>query len=178
MKNKRSVSRLISTKNLARRKRVDVLIIMVAVMGIAGSIIVFNSYASRKLSTENPGDYSIISLQAQSGSKFVNTAKVKAADGHDIIHMNANASISTPFSLPGNRFCIYGWNRAGANMNVSSSNDSFSTTPALDNLASDYPLLNGPSRQLQCYNTQGKAGNTNLIITSGNNIWIDKVVSE
>jgi hypothetical protein len=178
MKNKKSVSRIISTKNLARRKRFDVLIIMVAVVGIAGSIIVFNSYASRKLATEVPGEYSIINLQAQSGSDFVNTAKVKSSSGQDIIHMNNNSSINTPFNLPSNQFCIYGWNRAGATMNTSSSDGSIGT-PVINNLSSDYPLSVGPSRQLQCYKTNGKAGDrTNLVITSGNNIWIDKIVTE
>lgn len=169
---------MISTQNLARRKRFDVLIIMVAVVGIAGSIIVFNSYASRKLATEVPGEYSIINLQSQSGSDFVNTSKVKSPSGQDIIHMNNNSSISTPFTLPANQFCIYGWNRAGATMNTSTSDGSIGE-PVVNSLSNDYPLSNGSSTQLQCYKTNRKAGErTNLVISSGNNIWIDKIVTE
>jgi hypothetical protein len=179
MKNRKPVSKIINSKTLATRKRNDVLVIMVAVIGIAGSILVFNSYASKKLSTDTPGEYSIINILAQSGTKYVNASKVKAPDNHDVLHTNNDASINTPFTLPSNNFCIYGWNRAGANMDVSTNDGSINTTPIVDNLASDYPLSSPGSRKLQCYSTQGKFGDkTNLIITSDNLIWIDKIVTE
>jgi len=173
------INNYLSTKNIRRRKRTDAAMIMVAVIGIAGTVLVFNSYASRKIETQNPGSYSFVSLLAQGSSKYSNISKVKSGNGVDIYYLNKASSIGTPFSLPASKFCIYGWNRAGADMSAGVSNIPTGLSKIEDNLSSDYPLSNSQSRALVCYdssqyfNTKG-----DLAISSNGSVWIDKVITE
>ena len=169
----------LSTKNIRRRKRTDSARIMVAVIGIAGSVLVFNSYASRKIETQNPGDYSIISLLAQNGSKYQNISKVKTPGMQDVYYLNKSSNISTPFTLPASRLCIYGWNRKDATLSATATNIPTKLSLLENNLATDYPLKNGPSRALVCYDSSqyfNIAGE--LLLKSGGSVWLDKVVTE
>jgi hypothetical protein len=176
---KAKVNQYLSTKNIRRRRRVDELMIMIAIVGIAGSVLVFNSYASRKIETQNPGSYSFIRLLAQSGSNYTNIAKVKSADQQDIYYMKKSSSLSTPFTLPASETCIYGWSRLGSNIEVGFSNVPTKIPPSLNNMTTDYPLINGSSRPLKCFNT-AEYSNTkgDLVISSNGDIWLDKVVTK
>lgn len=176
---KPKVNQYLSTKNIKRRRRVDELMIMVAIVAIAGTALVFNSYASRKIETQKPGEYSFVSLLSQRESKLDNIAKIKSSAGSDIYYMNKLSTINTPFSLPENKFCVYGWNRSGAKLDIGVTNIPDEITPIEDNLATEYPLNNPVSRPLKCFNTS-RYYNTksSLVLSSGGDIWLDKVVTE
>ena len=176
---KAKINNYLSTKNAKRRRRTDGLMIMVAIIGIAGSVLVFNSYASRKIETQTPGSYSFVKLLSQSGSELSNVAKVKSQIGRDIYYLNKSASISTPFTLPNSKFCIYGWNRTGARLGVGFSNIPNQLSMIDDNLGSDYPLTNGESRPLKCFDTsKNQNSKGELIINADGNVWLDRIVTE
>ncbi len=176
---KAKINNYLSTKNIRRRRRIDELMIMIAVVGIAGTILVFNSYASRKIDTQNTGEYSFIKLLAQSGSNYTNIAKIKSASNEDIYALKKSSSISTPFILPANKFCIYGWNREGASMKVGFSNIPTGLPKTEGSLVGDYALNNTNSKVLECYDTSKYPGTKgDLVISSDGNVWIEKVVTQ
>lgn len=176
---KSKINNYLSTKNIKKRRRTDEIMIVAAIIGIAGTVLVFNSYASRKIETQKPGSYSFIKLLAQSGSEYSNIAKVKSPDQNDIYYMNKSSSISTPFTLPGAKTCIYGWSRVGSNIEVGFSNVPTKLPPSLNNMTSDNPLSSGNSRPLKCFDS-GQYANIagDLVISSNGNVWLDKVVTE
>ena len=176
---KPKVNQYLSTKNIKRRRRIDELMIMIAIVAIAGTALVFNSYASRKIETQKPGEYYFVSLLSQRESKQENIAKVKSSTGSDVYYMNKQATINTPFNLPANKFCVYGWNRSGAKLDIGVTNIPNKLTPIEDNLATNYLLNNPISRPLKCFDTS-RYYNTksSLVLSSDGNVWIDKVITE
>lgn len=137
VKTKGRLTEYSKTKDIKKRKKFDLLIIMIALVGIVGSALVFNSYASKKINTSAPGQYSLIRLISQTDSKYKDIAKTKTESGNDIYKLNQAAYITTPFVMPKSKFCILGWNRSGALLSVSYAENEIK--PVVDNLSADYP---------------------------------------
>lgn len=176
---KAKINKYLTTKNIKRRRRIDELMIMAAIVGIAGTLIVFNSYASKKIETQNPGSYGFAKLLAQQNSNYSNITKTKSSTNADIYNLKKNSSISVPFTLPSTKFCVYGWDRQNADLHIGFSNIPSALIKIEDNLGSDYPLTNDNSRILECYDTSKyQSTKGSLIISSNGNVWLDKIVTE
>ncbi len=155
--------------NIQKRMRYDKLLILLAVFGVAGSVIIFRSYADTRVNSAVSGSYAI--------DKFTITDtpnELMAVNDNKYLNLRTDDKATIELATArGKRYCVSGYNRAGASLKLTLDDKT------ITNLSrADLPITStNPPTQLGCIEAQISNNDNQMIIeiTSGS-IWIKDII--
>lgn len=152
-----------------KRIRYDKLLILVAVFGVIGSIIIFRSYAMTRVNTTKNGTYSLDRFNITDSPREFTTIK-----GVKYLNLQSGDSASIELdTAKGMQYCVSGYNRTGATIKLTLDD---STITDIANY--DLPI-NGSSQPtlLGCIKALNTTEENKMFVeVKGNNVWIKDLI--
>ncbi len=155
--------------NMQKRIRYDKLLILIAIFGVAGSVIIFRSYADTRVNSNVSGSYAIDRFTITDAA---NEPIPINSDKYLNLRPDDQATIELA-TARGKQYCLNGYNRSGASIKLTLDEKSVTNL-----IRGDLPIdSSNPPSQLGCIEAQNSTNDNKMMIeNTGGSVWIKDII--